>query len=103
MEFTRLGGGEQGGDQQTREEAAGRAVGFGEPARLGADVHRAKRAATKADRHVHDRADAEAEDQLVIGESLLHLVRCVGDEDFATVETCSSQGVPCFGLRPLTG
>ena len=40
----------------------------------------------KADRHVHDRADAEAEDQLVIGKGGTNLGWRVGDENLAAVE-----------------
>src|SRR5580704_1965549 len=50
------------------------------------EVDDAAASAVQHDRHVHDRADAQAEDQLVVGERGAQLLAVAGDEHLATVE-----------------
>jgi hypothetical protein len=54
--------------------------------------------AVMGDRHVHDRRNAEAEDQFVIGEGLAQFVAIHRDEDFAAIEHLLAPGRAPFRL-----
>src|SRR2546423_3005104 len=73
-------------NKKSCQDAARRNVGLAVLAERAANVHGSDADTSKADRHVHDRADAEARDERVIRESFAQLCFVSGDIDLAAIE-----------------
>src|SRR6185312_5175998 len=71
-----------------------------EPSSLVRDVHRAEAPAGPGNRDVHDRADTEAFDELVIGERVAYLVGRARDEHLTAVEHRAAPGCASLHLAP---
>src|SRR5438105_5438624 len=84
--------------QQRRDKQSGSRILVAEPAGFVRDVHGAQPPSAITDRHVHDRSDAEAENQQVIVERLAYFIRYACNEHFAPVQHRLAPRRSAFGL-----